>query len=154
LIYMGEAPDLVHTTGAPGLDDIGTIPAMDPAVIAEQLKVEVDRPLFVVTYHPVTLADDGGAGGMDALLDVLGGYETATVIVPGVNSDPGHETLRAAVANFVARAPKRRAAVTSLGRIRYLGVVKTASAVIGNSSSGIIEAPSLGTPTVNIGDRQ
>jgi UDP-hydrolysing UDP-N-acetyl-D-glucosamine 2-epimerase len=154
LIQMGEDAARVIVSGAPGLDDIATIKAMDDAAIARDLGIAAARPLFVVTYHPVTLAENAGDRGLRALLDALAEYPDAAVVFTGVNSDPGHAKLRSAIDVFVAAAPKRRACVTALGRARYLSLVKAAAAVIGNSSSGLIEAPPLLTPTVNIGDRQ
>jgi UDP-hydrolysing UDP-N-acetyl-D-glucosamine 2-epimerase len=151
---MGEDPARVIVSGAPGLDHVDTLAFMNRADLARDLGLDLGGRFFVVTYHPVTLATDQGKAGMAALTDALDGFPDAAVVFTGVNSDPGHAALTAAVTRFTAANPARRKAMPSLGQRRYLSAVKLADAVIGNSSSGLIEAPALGIATVNIGDRQ
>ena len=88
------------------------------------------------------------------MLDALDGINDATIVFTGVNADPGHDSLHERIAQFVASRPASRRMVASLGQVRYLGLLRIADAVVGNSSSGVIEAPALRIPTVNIGDRQ
>ncbi len=154
VIQLGEDPARVILSGAPGLDHIDAVAAMTPATIVADLKIDRTEDLFLVTYHPVTLKDDQGVTAFDALLRALATFPNATMVFTGVNSDPGHSALRERVAAFVAAEPGKRVAVTSLGQARYLSLMKAASVVIGNSSSGLIEAPAMKVPTVNVGDRQ
>ena len=154
LIQMGEDPAQVILSGAPGLDHLQDVAPLTLAGLAQELKIAISDPLFLITYHPVTLKEDGGAGGLSALLGALECFSDATMVFSGVNSDFGHARLRERIASFVAADPRRRIAVESLGYRRYLGAMQSAAAVIGNSSSGLIEAPALGVPTVNIGNRQ
>ncbi|MCB2106474.1 MAG: UDP-N-acetylglucosamine 2-epimerase (hydrolyzing) [Rhodobacteraceae bacterium] len=154
LRQMGEDPAHVHMVGAPGLDNFTSGPLLSRDELARDLNLSLKGKFFVVTYHPVTLAADLGHGAMTHLLDALGAFPNADIVLTGVNSDPGHAAIARAMETFAAEQPARRKLVTSLGQRRYLSAVKHADAVIGNSSSGLIEAPALGTPTVNIGDRQ
>jgi UDP-N-acetylglucosamine 2-epimerase (non-hydrolysing)/GDP/UDP-N,N'-diacetylbacillosamine 2-epimerase (hydrolysing) len=114
----------------------------------------MSAPLLVVTYHPETLDPEGGQLGLVALLAALNEVEDSTIVFTGVNADPGHNALHERIADFVAEDVTKRCMVASLGQARYLGLLHIADAVVGNSSSGMIEAPALRIPTVNIGDRQ
>jgi UDP-hydrolysing UDP-N-acetyl-D-glucosamine 2-epimerase len=154
IVQMGEDPDRVFTTGAPGLDGLEIFPFMTRDELAQDLGIDLSGRFFVVTYHPVTLAADKGAAAASALTAALNAFPEASVLFTGVNSDPGHSVINDTIANFAAADPKRRKAAQTLGRRRYLSAVKESDAVIGNSSSGLIEAPALGTTTINIGDRQ
>jgi UDP-hydrolysing UDP-N-acetyl-D-glucosamine 2-epimerase len=154
VIQMGEEPARVIVSGAPGLDQIATLKPLTRAELAAQLKLTLADPLFLITYHPVTLQRDDGGHGVTALLQALNAYPTATMVFTGVNSDPGHRAIQDMIAAFVAGDPSRRVAVASLGQRGYLSAMGLAAAVVGNSSSGLIEAPTLGIPSVNIGDRQ
>lgn len=151
---MGEDPAHIFMTGAPGLDHLSTQAFMTREELAADLDMDLANPFFVVTYHPVTLEGDFGAEAMAHLAAALESFQNASVVFTGVNSDPGHEAIQKVLTRFCANDPSRRKLVQSLGQRRYLSAVKEADAVIGNSSSGLIEAPALFTPTVNIGDRQ
>ncbi len=151
---MGEDPAHVFMTGAPGLDHLSTQSFMSRDELAAELEMTLSAPFFVVTYHPVTLEDDYGAAAMARLAAALETFQEASMVFTGVNSDPGHSAIQSVLAEFCANDPQKRKIVQSLGQRRYLSAVKEADAVIGNSSSGLIEAPAFFTPTVNIGDRQ
>jgi UDP-hydrolysing UDP-N-acetyl-D-glucosamine 2-epimerase len=152
VIQLGEAPERVWTVGAPGLDSIRLIPCPSRAELSESLGFDLTEPYFLVTYHPVTL--DPAGGGAVPLLAALAEFPGHRILFTGVNADPDNAPIREAIAAFAAARPGRVHAAVSLGQTRYLGALAHADAVIGNSSSGILEAPSLHVPTVNIGDRQ
>ncbi|MEO0030549.1 MAG: hypothetical protein RIS94_307 [Pseudomonadota bacterium] len=156
LRQMGEDPATVHVVGATGLDNIAHAARMDRAALEQSLGFSLDgAPLFVVTHHPVTTAQDLSAlDEIRAVLDALSRFETARIVFTQANADPGHADITEAIIAFVAQRPAQRLLVPSLGFVRYLSLVELADAVIGNSSSGVIEVPSLGVPTVNIGPRQ
>ena len=154
ILQMGEDPEHVFVSGAPGLDHISTQQLMSRGKLAQDLGINLADLFFVVTYHPVTLEADYGTAATEQLIAALENFPTASVVFTGVNSDPGHTKISAILSGFCADDPDRRKLVQSLGQCRYLSAVKEANAVIGNSSSGIIEAPSLFTPSVNMGDRQ
>jgi UDP-hydrolysing UDP-N-acetyl-D-glucosamine 2-epimerase len=154
IVQMGEEPWRVHVVGAPGVD-AALSPALPDAVTLERdLGQPMTHPLLLVTYHPVTLRQGGEGQAVDALLAALDEFPQARIVITGANADPGREEIALRLEAFAkARAP-RVSLHASLGQARYLGVMKLADAVIGNSSSGIIEAPALGVPTVDIGSRQ
>jgi UDP-hydrolysing UDP-N-acetyl-D-glucosamine 2-epimerase len=156
LCQMGEDPSMVHVVGATGLDNALSGERVPVAQIEARIGISLERcPLFLVTHHPLT-ADLrlGPAAEIEEVLAGLGAFREASMIFTGANADPGGEAIAHAVAAFVAQAPDRRALVSSLGVGGYMTVAELADAVVGNSSSGLIEMPSLGIPTVNIGDRQ
>ena len=151
---MGEEGWRVHLVGSPGLDHLRRTPLLDRSALEAALGRPLGARNLLVTFHPVTLAAEGGAAQVHALLQALD--ETAgeaTVWITGVNADAGREAIATAMGAWAARRPDTHLS-DSLGQTRYLSLMKIADAVIGNSSSGLYEAPALGTPTVDIGDRQ
>lgn len=153
VIQLGETPERVWTVGATGLDNIAQMSRIGRAELQADLGIELRSPSFLVTHHPVTLQTGDPGAPMRTLLEVLDGFG-GTIVITGVNADPGNAALRQVVDRFAATRRERVLAIESLGARRYLSLVATVDAVVGNSSSGLIEAPSLGTPTVDIGDRQ
>lgn len=154
LVQMGEQPSTVHVVGSTGIDNILGLPRMTRAALAEDIGIPLEAPLFVVTHHPVTA---GAASTLDEVGALCAAIEAAgpgSVVVTGANADPEGEAVNARFQAFVAERPDVRRFVQSLGAERYLSLLGEADLAIGNSSSGVIEAPSLGVPTVNIGDRQ
>lgn len=155
VIQLGEHPDRVHEVGALGLDGIVRAEPLTLEELADDLGLRLDqRPLVLCTYHPVTLADDLGVGDLDELLAALDDLEDATIVFTRANADEGGRAVNARLDGFVGTAPQRRVAVSSLGQRRYLSLLREADVVVGNSSSGLLEAPTLRTATVNVGDRQ
>lgn len=153
VIQLGEDPGRVWVVGALGLDNIARLPLLDRETLAAQLGLSLASPFLLVTYHPVTLRLQGPGEAMQTLLDVIDKV-ASTVILTGVNADTGGSAMREAAERFATARPGKVLLAESLGTLRYLSAVKHADAVIGNSSSGLIEAPALGTPTVDIGERQ
>ena len=151
---LGERDEYIYNFGAPGLDHLTRSTLADRAELETVVDAPLGTPLLAVTYHPETLDPDEGIAGMRAMLAALGAIEDASIVFTGVNADPGHDHLSKEIHDFVIADTNRRHLVTSLGQSRYLGLLKIADAVVGNSSSGLIEAPALRVPTVNIGDRQ
>ena len=154
VLQLGESADRVFNVGAPGLDHLERTPLATREELEAHLSLILQSPLLVVTYHPETLDQGDGEGGLIAMLDALSSLDAATIVFTGVNADPGHASIHERIAQFIAKQPQQRAMVASLGQARYLGLLRIADAVVGNSSSGMIEAPALRLPTVNIGDRQ
>ena len=154
VVQMGEAPARVFNVGAPGLDLLDGMQWLDRDALQASLQVPLASPLFLVTYHPVTLANDDPTLPMAELLAALGRFPKATVVFTCPNADTGGRRLIDMIDRFVAHAPECRHAFVSLGQQRYLSLMKLADVVLGNSSSGLTEAPALQRATVNIGDRQ
>lgn len=154
IIQMGEQPERVFNFGAPGLDNIDRLTLMNRETLGRDIGLDLSQGYFVVTYHPVTLSDADPALAVDALISALGAFSESKVIITGVNADPGNAVINRSIHAFAEQNPERVKIAGSLGQIRYLSALKHCRAVIGNSSSGLIEAPSFGVPTVNIGERQ
>ncbi len=154
IVQLGEDPDHVFCVGAPGLDALVHEPALSRDALAETVEFPWDRRFALVTFHPETLADGDPSSAVRALCDALAHTPDLAVLITGVNADPDRDAVAAALSAFAEKEPASRRIVASLGQRRYLSAMHHAAVVIGNSSSGLIEAPAVGAPTVNIGGRQ
>lgn len=154
VIQLGEAPERVQNVGAIGLDHLKRADFMSVSELTESLNFSLTKPFFLVTYHPVTLGDEAPEASFQALLDALEAFPEHQVILTYPNADDGGRRIIPMLEAYAASQPERVLAIPSLGQVRYLSAVKHATAVIGNSSSGIIEVPAFDVPTVDIGARQ
>lgn len=154
VIQLGEAPERVRNVGAIGLDHLKRSCFMSVDELANSLDFELQSPYYLVTYHPVTLAIEEPEASFHALLEALDAFPEYKIILTYPNADDGGRRIIPLLENYASSNPKRVLAIPSLGQKRYLSAVKHAAAVIGNSSSGIIEVPAFGVPTVDIGARQ
>jgi UDP-N-acetylglucosamine 2-epimerase (non-hydrolysing) len=154
VIQLGEAPERVFNVGAIGLDHLNRGAFMSVDELAVSLQFPLQMPYVVVTYHPVTLADEEPTASFNSLLEALDKYPDVQVILTYPNADDGGRKIIPLLEAYAAKQTQRVLAIPSLGQVRYLSAIKHAAAVVGNSSSGIIEVPSLDVPTVNIGMRQ
>ena len=153
LRQMGESREHVWTVGALALDNIAALDPVPREELEQHLGLKLKSPSFLVTYHPVTTLEDSGLRAMQSLLTALDECD-ATVVVTGTNADPGASAIRQVLEHFAAQHPGRVALVESLGARRYLSLMSQVDAVVGNSSSGLLEAPAMGVATVDIGSRQ
>lgn len=154
VIQLGEPPDRVYHTGAPALDGIARLDLLSREDLEEALSFRLGECCLLVTFHPVTLERNASAGHFAELLEALDVFPRCRVLFTRPNADSeGREIIRLTEA-YVRRHPTRCHACASLGQLRYLSALRQVDAVIGNSSSGLIEAPSFKIPAVNIGDRQ
>ena len=152
VIQLGEHPDRVHNVGAIGIDNTLQLKLLVKQELYKQLLIDPDKPFFLITYHPET---NGDYNGIDILLEALEEYKNDfSFVFTKSNADNGGREINEAIQKYVALNSDKSHLYDSLGQIRYLSAVKEATAVIGNSSSGLIEVPYLHTPTVNIGNRQ
>jgi GDP/UDP-N,N'-diacetylbacillosamine 2-epimerase (hydrolysing) len=150
LIRMGERAEHVFVTGAPGLDDLGTFAAEAREVLCRRIGLDPARPICMVVFHPVVQeADKAGEQARAVVQGVLDAGAQVFALMP--NADAGGDLIRAALRAFVP--PEVRVA-THLPRTEFLSWLARADALVGNSSSGIIEAASLGLWVVNVGARQ
>lgn len=154
IIQLGEDPNRVFNVGALGVENIRQMSLLERNVLGDSLGFNLENPYFLVTFHPVTLEKDTSEGQSRALLNVLDAFPEYNVIFTKANADTDGRVINRMIDAYAERQPERCLSVASLGSLRYLSAMKFASAVIGNSSSGIIEAPSFKVPTINIGDRQ
>ena len=154
VIQLGEHPERVANVGAIGLDHLQRSTMMSIAELSASLKFELEHPYFLVTYHPVTLASEPAKAAFKQLLQALDNFPLHQVIITYPNADDGGREIIPLLEAYAQKNPTRVLAIPSLGQRRYLSAVKHAAVVVGNSSSGVIEVPSFGVPTVNIGARQ
>ena len=154
VIQLGEQPDRVFNVGALGVENIKKLPLMSKEEIEKEIDFKIDSNTFLVTYHPVTLGNRTAKDDIDDFIAALEERKDLRIIFTMPNSDTGSQAIVDAINEFVANNPNRAIAYKSLGIKRYLSVMKYAGAVVGNSSSGLLEVPSFGIPTLNIGDRQ
>lgn len=154
VIQMGEAPERVFNFGAPGLDYLENMVWISRRDLEAYLNLQFSGPLFLVTYHPATLGDVTPVTAVAELLAALDEFPDAVVVFTYPNADTGGRELIERIDSYVARYPLRMKAIASLGQLRYLSLMKEADVIIGNSSSGLTEAPALKKATVNLGDRQ
>jgi UDP-N-acetylglucosamine 2-epimerase (non-hydrolysing)/GDP/UDP-N,N'-diacetylbacillosamine 2-epimerase (hydrolysing) len=154
VIQLGENPARVFNFGDPGLDNINRLKLLDLCELEKSLSFSLGIPYFLITYHPVTLGNEDPAMTMSTLFRTLEYFPEAKVIITKPNSDTGGRILIGMIDDYCHANCDRVYVSTSLGQIRYLSALKHCSVVIGNSSSGIVEAPAMKKPTVNIGRRQ
>jgi len=155
VIQLGESPDRVFNVGALGVENVLNTPFLSKKQLEDSLNFDLGNKFIIVTYHPVTLGSDFTTEDQfKNLLKALDKYSEYKIIFTMPNSDTGGRIIIDLINNYVNNDPKRSVVYHSLGRTRYFSALKYTDAVVGNSSSGIIEAPAFGIPTLNIGDRQ
>jgi UDP-hydrolysing UDP-N-acetyl-D-glucosamine 2-epimerase len=150
---MGEEAWRIHTVGAPGLDRLAGLSALPRETLARELGLPGEGAWHLVTFHPVTLEYRDTASHVDELLVALEKID-GTFVITYPNADTSGRVIIDRLEEFAARHPGRCRLVPSLGERLYLSLLSHAELMIGNSSSGLIEAPSFGLPAVNIGSRQ
>ncbi len=154
IIRMGEQPANVMNFGCTGLDNLHRLQLLSRKDLDRELNFPFTHPTFLVTYHPATLGSLQPELALCELFHALDRFPHSRVIFTKPNADVGGHLLAHMIDEFGAARPDRVLVVTSMGQIRYLSAIKNCDLVIGNSSSGIIEAPALKKATVNIGSRQ
>lgn len=154
VIQLGEDPERVYCVGALGLDNIRKMKLLEKEELEQALGFRFGERNFLVTFHPVTLEADTSERHFMTLLKVLERFPEIKLIFTKSNADTEGRRINRLIDQFVAQHPDRACAFASLGQLRYLSTLQFVDAVVGNSSSGIIEAPSFHIGTINIGDRQ
>lgn len=154
ILQLGEAEDRVFTVGATGVDNLLTFGRSSRAEAAALLGVDLEPGFLLVTFHPETLADTPAATQIDRFLAGLAQVGERKVVITMPNADAGAEAIRAALTAFAETRRDQVELVESLGARRYAAALTACDAVVGNSSSGMIEAPAAGVPSVNVGERQ
>ena len=153
VIQLGEQPERVFLVGGLGIDAIQRTTLMTREALEASLDFRFGPRNLLITFHPVTLESQSSAHQMGELLKALGALQDTHLVFTMPNADTGGRELAAMVDSFVAAHPNARA-YSSLGQLRYLLCMHVVDGVVGNSSSGLSEAPSMGIGTIDIGDRQ
>jgi UDP-hydrolysing UDP-N-acetyl-D-glucosamine 2-epimerase len=152
IAQMGEEAWRIHTVGAPGLDRLWGLDFLSREALAAELGLRAAAAWLIVTFHPVTLEHADTASHVVELLAALEKAD-GEIVITYPNADTAGRVIIERIEEFAGRHPRARLA-KSLGDRVYLSLLKEAAAMVGNSSSGLIEAPSFGLPVVNIGSRQ
>jgi len=154
VIQLGENPDRVFNVGSPGLDNIENLKLLK----REEFEADIDFKLgplnFLVTYHPVTLCNESPEKAMLEIFKAMDEFSSSRIIFTKPNSDTNNQIIGEMIDDYVKNNPDRTKSFVSLGQLRYLSAINNVDVVLGNSSSGLLEAPVFNKPTVNIGDRQ
>ena len=153
VIQLGESPDTVFLVGGLGLDNLKNLQLLTKQELEASLNFKFDKKSLLITFHPVTLEDETGESQIIELFSALSELENTTLIITLPNADTGGHSLIKIIEEF-AYKHKNVKVFPSLGQVRYLSCLNVVDAVVGNSSSGLIEAPSFKKGTINIGDRQ
>jgi GDP/UDP-N,N'-diacetylbacillosamine 2-epimerase (hydrolysing) len=154
IIQLGENPERVFNVGALGIENIRRIKLMSRGELEPSIEFRLNDPFFLVTFHPVTLEKSTAGQQFGELLAALEQFPEHKIIFTKANADTDGQVINAMIEGYAAARLDRCLSVDSLGLRRYLSAMKLCDAVVGNSSSGILETPVFGIPTVNIGDRQ
>jgi UDP-hydrolysing UDP-N-acetyl-D-glucosamine 2-epimerase len=153
LIQLGEQPARIHVFGALGVAALRQMDFLDRPALENALQLKLSTPLFIVTHHPPGGDAASVLAETQALLCALAGFPEATVVFTQANADAHGSLIDTAIREF-ARDRANVRIVGTLGQRRYLSLARLADVAIGNSSSGIVEMPALGVPSVDIGERQ
>ena len=154
IIQLGENPKFVYNVGAIGLDSVKNLPLLNKDDLEKDLEFQFKKYNYQVTFHPSTLDEELPEKHFQILLNSIDRQEDSFFIFTKANADTGGRIINKMIDDYVSKNKHKSKAYTSLGNLRFLSFVKFCTAVVGNSSSGILETPSLKTATINIGDRQ
>lgn len=154
LYRLGQHPDTVFCVGGLGDENIKNLPLISLEELENSLEFKSLSPFFLITYHPETQKGTTPREDMENLFSALDKMEGYNLVFTKSNADAGGELINKMVDDYCAKNSSRAKAFFSLGLKRYLSAMSVAAAVIGNSSSGVVETPTFKVPTVNIGDRQ
>ncbi len=154
VIQLGEQPNRVFNVGATGIDNIKKLPLLKREEFEKEIGFTLGKHNLLITYHPVTLESGSAQKEFASLLDALLTLQDTKFIFTMPNADTEGRSIMPMIKDFVKKYPDRAIYFTSMGQLLYLSAMKHVDAVVGNSSSGILEAPSFKIGTINIGDRQ
>ena len=154
VIQLGESPERVFNVGAIGIENIRKLPLLSRKDLEKEIGFSFGQQCILVTYHPVTLEQATAQIQFQNLVNAIDAIDGLHVIFTKANADTDGRIINQMIDEYVTTGKNTAISFTSMGQIRYLSAMKYVDAVVGNSSSGIVEAPSFKIPTVNIGDRQ
>jgi GDP/UDP-N,N'-diacetylbacillosamine 2-epimerase (hydrolysing) len=154
VIQLGENPENVFNFGAPGLDNIYKLNLLSKADFEESVGFILGKKNLLVTFHPVTLEKNTAQDQFQQILDALDSLQDTHIIFTKANADTDGRIINSMIDSYVSTNSSKAIAFSSLGQLRYLSALQYVDAMVGNSSSGLSEAPSFRIGTINIGDRQ
>jgi UDP-hydrolysing UDP-N-acetyl-D-glucosamine 2-epimerase len=153
VLQMGEDPSRVQNVGHLGLDSFRALDQMSETDLEDMIGIKLAPQRFLVTVHPETASSFSPQHIVDPILGALDKFPDVSIVFTAPNPDPGHESISRAIKEFV-QSHKNSVYVESLGHRGYLSMMLASTIVIGNSSSGVLEAPIAGVPSIDVGERQ
>ena len=154
VIQLGEEPNRVFNVGAMGIENIKRLKLLSKEEFEKSINFKLNKKNILVTFHPVTLENATAKEQFSELLSAIDELDDTNIIFTKANADTDGRIINKMIDEYVAKNKNKAIAFTSLGQLRYLSALQFVDAVVGNSSSGILEAPSFKIGTINIGDRQ
>lgn len=154
IIQLGENPNRTFDVGALGIDNIKKLNLLSKKGLEKEINYEFNKHNLLVTFHPITLEKNTSREQFGNLLEVLDELPNTSMMFTKANADTDGRIINSMIDEYVSTNPKKAVAFMSMGYLRYLSAMQFVDAVVGNSSSGILEAPSFKIGTINIGDRQ
>ena len=154
VIQLGEHPSRVFNVGGMGIENIKRLKLLSRDEFEESINFKLNKKNILVTFHPVTLENSSAKEQFQELLNAIDELKDTNIIFTKANSDTNGRIINQMCDEYVLKNSNKSICFTSLGQLRYLSALQYVDAVVGNSSSGLIEAPSFKIGTINIGDRQ
>ena len=154
VIQLGEHPSKVFNVGGMGIENIKRLKLLNKEEFEKSIEFKLNKKNILVTFHPVTLENSTAKEQFQELLDAIDELEDTNIIFTKANSDTNGRIINQMIDEYVAKNYHKSIGFISLGQLRYLSALQYVDAVVGNSSSGLLEAPSFKIGTINIGDRQ
>ena len=154
VIQLGENPSRVFNVGGMGIENIKRLKLLSKDEFEKSIEFKLNIKNILVTFHPVTLENSTAKEQFQQLLDAIDELEDTNIIFTKANSDTDGRVINQMIDEYVTKNSHKSIGFTSLGQLRYLSALQYVDAVVGNSSSGLAEAPSFRIGTINIGDRQ
>jgi GDP/UDP-N,N'-diacetylbacillosamine 2-epimerase (hydrolysing) len=154
VIQLGEHPSRVFNVGGMGIENIKRLKLLNKEEFEKSIEFKLNKKNILVTFHPVTLENSTAKEQFQELLDAIDELKDTNIIFTKANSDTDGRIINQMIDEYVAKNSHKSIGFTSLGQLRYLSALQFVDAVVGNSSSGLLEAPSFKIGTINVGDRQ
>ena len=154
VIQLGEEPNKVFNVGGAGIENIKRLKLLKKKDFEKSINFKLNIKNILVTYHSVTLEDKTSKKSFQELLDTIDELKNTNIIFTKANSDMDGKVINQMIDQYTKKNLEKSIGVTSLGQLNYLSALKYMDFIIGNSSSGLLEAPSFKIGTINIGDRQ
>ena len=154
VIQLGEEPNRVFNFGGMGIENIKRLKLLSKEEFEKSIDFKLNKKNILVTFHPVTLENSTAKEQFQELLEAIDELENTNIIFTKANSDTNGRVINQMIDEYVAKNSHKSIEFASLGQLRYLSALQYIDAVVGNSSSGLLEAPSFKIATINIGDRQ
>ncbi|MDQ7085358.1 MAG: UDP-N-acetylglucosamine 2-epimerase [Sulfurovum sp.] len=154
VVQLGEHPSKVFNVGGMGIENIKRLKLLSKEAFEKSINFKLNKKNILLTFHPVTLEKSTSSQQVKELLEVIDGLKDTTIIFTKANSDTDGRVINNIIDEYVSKNSHKSISFTSLGQLRYLSALQFIDAMVGNSSSGLAEAPSFKIGTINIGDRQ